>query len=173
MAETAPRACWKRGSRVSAHSCRMASSRVLPPASTMKCDSPGRRVTVRGIAQAAGADRFLDLVELGVVGPPRVVLIGTDVLDRELDLAVMASDRPGPAGHARCCPDCRPARTRRPAAVAVRSTWDAPRPLRRRRDHPLSSARQLRFVTHASLPSGHRSANTPRGWGSAPRRAGA
>lgn len=39
----------KRGSRVSAHSCRNASSRVLPPASTMKCDSPGRRVTVRGL----------------------------------------------------------------------------------------------------------------------------
>jgi hypothetical protein len=42
-----------------------------------------------GIAQAAGADRGLDLVELGVVGPPRVVLIGMDILYRELDLAVM------------------------------------------------------------------------------------
>ena len=37
-------------------------------------------------SQAAGADRLLDVVELRVGRAPRVVLVGLDLVDRELDL---------------------------------------------------------------------------------------
>jgi hypothetical protein len=41
------------------------------------------------IADATRTYRFLDLGKLRIAGPSRVVLVGTDVVDRELDLAVM------------------------------------------------------------------------------------
>ena len=42
------------------------------------------------ISDAARTYRFLDLGKLRIAGPSRVVLVGTYVVDRELDLAVMA-----------------------------------------------------------------------------------
>ena len=41
-------------------------------------------------SQAAGADRFLDVIELRVRRAPRVVLVGTDLVDREFDLGLRA-----------------------------------------------------------------------------------
>ena len=47
---------------------------------------PGATRHGQRCAQSAGTDRFLDVVELGIDGPARVVLVGTDVIHRQLDL---------------------------------------------------------------------------------------